>query len=89
MMGAESKEIQAHSDAGPGVAILSILSRKLLHVEDLEASYSSGILASIYWNQGRWTKVEQIFMQVRAKRDESEGAGRKAFRHAKHMADLA
>jgi tetratricopeptide (TPR) repeat protein len=34
--------------------------RKVLSGEDLETSYSLGMLASTYRNQGRWTEAEEM-----------------------------
>jgi tetratricopeptide (TPR) repeat protein len=38
--------------------------RKILGGEDVETSYSLGILASTYWNQGRWKEAEELQVQV-------------------------
>ena len=38
--------------------------RKVFSEEDVETSYSLGLLASIYRNQGRWTEAEKIDVEV-------------------------
>jgi tetratricopeptide (TPR) repeat protein len=38
--------------------------RKVLGGEDVETSYSLGLLALVYRYQGRWTEAEQMFVQV-------------------------
>jgi Tetratricopeptide repeat len=37
---------------------------KVLGREDTETSYSLGLLASTFWNQGRWEDAEELDVQV-------------------------